>query len=137
MLVTIYQEGHRPVEHPAEFMVMQYERPGGNLLPIAILLLDLFADKLHVRSRDDFDAIADREDAELLQLFIAQLADESEQMSGSDILQELEDKLANSVRITERQLATADDIQRTLADLYREHVDPLGAQRFRKAQTAG
>ena len=124
------------VEHPAEFMVMQYEWPGGKLQPIAILLLDLSADKLHLRSRDDFDGIADRDDAELLQLFIAQLAAESEQMRGSDILLELEDKLANSVRITERQLATADDIQRTLADLYREHVDPRRAA-FRKAQTAG
>src|ERR1039458_4502411 len=91
------------VEHPAEFVVMQFARPGGNLLPIAMLLFDRSADRLLVQGRDDFEGIADRDDVEVLRSFIAQLADESEQMSGAAMLQELEDKLSNNVRITERQ----------------------------------
>jgi hypothetical protein len=124
------------VEHPAEFVVMQFARPGGNLLPIAMLLFDRSADRLLVQGRDDFEGIADRDDVEVLRSFIAQLADESEQMSGAAMLQELEDKLSNNVRITERQPVSVDDVQWALADLYRQHVDP-GRAGLSKAQTAG
>jgi hypothetical protein len=115
---------------------MQFERPGGNLLPIAILLLDPPADRLHVKGRKHFDGVADRDDAELLRLYITPLSDEAQQMSGGAILRDLEDKLSNSVRITERQPVRADDVQWALADLYRQHVDP-GRAGLSKAQTAG
>lgn len=112
------------MEQRADLIVMQYEPPGGSRLPIAILLLDPSADKLYVRGRGDFQGIAEPSDAELLQLFIAQLADDSTQMSGRAIVHELEDKLSNNVRITDRQAVRVDDVQRALVDLYRQHVDP-------------
>ena len=124
------------MERRAEFVVMQYERPGGKLLPVAILLLDSSADRLLVQGLDDYEGIANPDDAELLRLFIAQLADDSEQMSGGGILRDLEDKLSNNVRITERQPVRVDDVQGALADLYRQHVGP-GRSGLSKAQTAG
>jgi hypothetical protein len=108
--------------HAAEFLVMQYERPGGSLLPIAILLLDPAADKLHIRGRDNFEGIAEGDEAELLELFIVHLSGESEQRSGSAIVRELEDTLSNNVRITERRCLRVDDVHRALADLYHRHV---------------
>jgi len=57
-------------------------------------------------------------------------------MSGTAILQELEDKLSNNVRITERQPVRVDDDQRAIADLYRQHVGP-GRVGLSKVQAAG
>jgi hypothetical protein len=110
------------VDHQAEFVVMEFQPPaGGNLLPVAVLLLVRSTDRLHIRSCTDLSAI-DQFDAELLQLYFAQLAGESEHESGSAIMGQLEDSLSNSVRITDRQPIAVDDVSQALDGLCRRYL---------------
>ena len=109
-------------ERPADFITMSFERPGSGLQPIAVLLLDIDADRLHVRARRDCRSVAGPEDARVLETALFDLAAEARQKDGSAILAELEDVLSNSIRLSGRTRLKVDDIQATLDALYAQHV---------------
>jgi hypothetical protein len=109
-------------ERPADFIAMYFERPGNGLRPIAVLLLDIDADRLHIRARSDCRSIAVPEDAPVLETILFDLAADARQKDGSAILAELEDVLSNSVRLSERTRLKVSDIEATLAALYAQHV---------------
>jgi hypothetical protein len=100
---------------------MEFQLPGGNLLPIAVLLLVRSTDRLYIRPCNDLSAI-DQFDAEVLRLSISQLAGESEHESGSAIMGQLEDSLSNSVRITDRRPIAVDDVSQALDGLCRRYL---------------
>ena len=106
----------------ADFITMHFERPGRGLQPIAVLLLDIDADRLHVRSRRDCRSVAGPEDAGVLETILFDLAADARQRNGSAILAELEDVLSNSIRLTGRTRLKTNDIQGTLDALYAQHV---------------
>jgi hypothetical protein len=101
---------------------MYFERPGSSLQLIAVLLLDIDADRLHVRARRDCRSVAGPEDARVLETTLFDLAAEASQKGGSAILAELEDVLSNSIRLSGRTRVEVDDIQGTLDALYAQHV---------------
>ena len=105
---------------------MYFERPGSGLQPIAVLLLDIDADRLHVRARRDCRSVAEPEDARVLETTLFDLATEARQKNGSAILAELEDVLSNSIRLRGRTRLNVDDIQATLDALYAQHVGAGG-----------
>jgi len=109
-------------EHPADFITMYFERPGSGLQPIAVLLLDIDADRLHVRARRDRRSVAGPEDAPVLETMLFDLAADARQKDGSTILAELEDVLSNSIRLSGRTRLKVGDIEATLAALYAQHV---------------
>jgi hypothetical protein len=109
-------------ERPADFITMYFERPSSGLQPIAVLLLDIDADRLYVRARRDCHSVAGPEDARVLETMLFDLAADARQKDGSAILLELEDVLSNSIRLSERTRLRVDDIQGTLDALYAQHV---------------
>ncbi|MGA9624178.1 MAG: hypothetical protein WBL65_14315 [Bryobacteraceae bacterium] len=109
-------------DHPVDFIAMCFERPGSGLQPIAVLLLDIDADRLHIRARSDCRSVAAPEDAPVLETLLFDLAADARQKNGSAILAELEDVLSNSLRLSERTRLKVSDIGATLAALYAQHV---------------
>ena len=106
------------MEPLAHFVLLQFERPGYELLlPIAVLLLDPAADKLHVRGRGDFTSVADADDALVLAETVKQLQADAVAQSGGAILELLESTLSNSIRVTERITMRVRDIGSTLDHL--------------------
>jgi hypothetical protein len=86
-----------------------------------VLLFDPRADRLHVRSREDFDGL-DSDDAAVLTALLDQMASEAHTKSGSSILREFEDSLSNAIRITERTSIPVHDVDTTLGELADRHL---------------
>jgi hypothetical protein len=86
----------------AHFLLLQFQRPGGELWPVAVLVFDRSNDRLYVCSRENYAGIADIDDAEVLSETVKQLQAEVAMQSGSAILDMLESTLSNSIRLTER-----------------------------------
>lgn len=97
---------------------------------IGVLLLDPATDTLHIRLRRDWHYVADEEDIEVL----AELADDLESLArengGAAVLERLEREASQALRVSDREAITVRDFERTLKELYREHV-PAKVLRFR------
>jgi hypothetical protein len=102
----------------ANYALLQFAFENGELWPVAVLLLDN-QDRLHVRARavDDLAKNIPPEDAEVVALSLAQIAEDARTESGTKVLGTLEDRLSNTIRISDRQ-KTHD----TLDDLYRQYI---------------
>jgi hypothetical protein len=110
-----------PPSRLAQFAVLQLEIPGGQLRPWAVLLLDVEADTLHIRSEDDYDG-QPGETGEVARMFIEELKGRAVQDSGEAILSELEGVLSNAIRITDRHMVYGGDLGAVLDDLFRRYV---------------
>lgn len=109
----------------ADFALLQFAFENGELWPIAVLLLDN-QDRLHVRARPTAD-LATRipaEDAEVVALSIEQIAQDAMAESGSTILETLEDRLSNTLRISDRTRTHISNSQKELDHLYEQYVAP-------------
>jgi len=100
----------------AEFVILQFAADDGELWPFAVLLLDA-EDRLFVRAREDLSLKLPAEDAQVIELFLAEVGTDSRQSSGSVLLASLEDRLSNVVRITDRQRIPVTSIEDTLQAL--------------------
>jgi hypothetical protein len=109
------------VEPMADFLLLQYERPDGTLWPIGVLLFEPTTDRLHIRARSDV-RLADREDEQILRLYLSQLIDDATSISGSAILEQLESTLSNSIRVSDRTAIYAYDPQAVLDELATRHL---------------
>ena len=68
--------------------------------PLGVLLLDPVADQLFIRFRDDLgQVVRNDDDREILAEYPAMLADWGSQLGGKGLLDQLQDKLSNVVRI--------------------------------------
>jgi hypothetical protein len=102
----------------AQFQLLQFQPPGDEpLWPVAVLLFDPSTGTLHIRGRESYASIAAPEDAEVLDLTVKQLQADAEEQDGGAILATLEDRLSNSVRITERIALPVLDFRLTLDHL--------------------
>ncbi|MBV9303302.1 MAG: S24 family peptidase [Acidobacteriaceae bacterium] len=107
---------------PGEYSLLQAELPGRGVETIGVLLLDPAADTLHIRLRRDWESFASPEDAEVLSELQDDLASQARERGGSAVLEHLEDVAAQSIRITDREAITVRNFDKTLSELYREHV---------------
>jgi len=127
---AILSEGHAVltpvgfVERIADLVLLQFAQPEGQLLPIAMLLLDVHENRLYVRARSGLHGIIPAEDDEVVTLFLAQLATDAQITKGSTLLQDLEDRLSNTIRISERTRVQFTDIDQTLDDLSQQLLPP-------------
>jgi phage repressor protein C with HTH and peptisase S24 domain len=110
------------VPKPGEFSLLKCELPGRAQETIGVLLLDPATDSLYVRLRRDWEALASAEDAEVLQELEEDLLLNAREAGGTAVLQRLEEISSMSVRITNREAVTVRSFDRTLSDLYGEHV---------------
>ncbi len=115
---------------PGEYSLLQSELPGSGLQTIGVLLLDPASDTLYLRLRRDWIKIATEEDVEVLEALEEQLDLESREVGGSALLRRLEHQASASVRITDREPVAVRSFERTLGELYREHV-PAQVLEFR------
>jgi hypothetical protein len=112
------------------FSLLTAEVPGHGAQTIGVLLLDPSTDSLYVRLRRDWDEIASDEDAEVLAQLENDLVLKAREMGGGELLRFLEEHVSTGVRVSDREAVTVRDFDKTLNDLYREHV-PSNVLRFR------
>lgn len=108
----------------AQYSLLLCELPGRGVETIGVLLLDPATDTLHMRLRRDWEAIADPEDAEVLGELEDDLSGKTREFGGARMLEQLEESASTALRISNREAITVRDFDRTLNELYREHVHP-------------
>lgn len=107
---------------PGQYSLLLGDLPGRGLHTIGVLLLDPATDSLYVRLRRDWETVATDEDAEVLGELEDDLSAKSRESGGQAVLEYLETVASQSVRVSDREAVTVRDFDRTLNDLYREHV---------------
>src|SRR4051794_13099795 len=112
------------------YVLLESALPGRPVCAVGVLLIDPDADRAWLRMRSNFDAIADPDDAEVLEALeehIRQCIDES---GAESYLRSLEDSASNVVRVTERQSVAVDAFSRVLDRLYQDHVETVQVKPF-------
>lgn len=113
-----------------EYSILSAETPGQGVETIGILLLDPASDELYVRLRRDWDEIASEEDAEVLAELEDDLASKAREMGAAALFRFLEEHASTSLRVSDREAVTTRNFDKTLNELYREHV-PARVLQFR------
>lgn len=103
---------------PAEFAVLQLALPDRPLQNIGVLLIEPSTGKLDFSLRDDWDDIAEPDDAEVLVHLEDDFRARIHELGGQAFLESLEDTLSNALRLTPRRWAG----RRTLGQLFSDHV---------------
>ncbi len=107
----------------AQYSLVELALPGRPPIVAGVLLLDPEADRVHLKFRGDWEAVADPEDAEMLAHVEADFSLRSRELGGGRFLQSLEDTLSNTIRIRDREAVTVFDFEKALARLYQRHVE--------------
>ncbi len=111
-----------PTTAGAEFLVVDLALPGRPVTPVGVLLYDPASDKLVHKLRQDFDALADPEDAEVLSELDRDFHAKISELGGRRFLAWLEDSLSNVLQIGARRPVEARSLPYTLQELFRRHV---------------
>lgn len=119
---------YTPKQGEYSLLVSDLPKRGTNTL--GVLLLDPATDALYVRLRRDLHAVADEDDIEVLAELGDDLESEARRRGGAAVLAHLEQEASLAIRITDREAVTVRGFDRTLGELYREHV-PTEVLRFR------
>jgi phage repressor protein C with HTH and peptisase S24 domain len=106
----------------AEYSLLLADLPGQSVATIGVLLLDPATDSLHVRLRRDWSAVASAEDAEVLAQLEDDLLSQARERGGRAVLDFLENVASLSLRVTDREAISVRNFDKTLNELYREHV---------------
>lgn len=113
-----------------QFSLLLSDLPGHGVKTIGVLLLDPATDQLYFRLRRDWHVVGDEEDIEVLAELGEDLASWSQERGGTAVLEHLEKEASQSIRVTDREAVTVRGFDRTLGELYREHV-PAEVLQFR------
>jgi len=112
-----------PAPVRANYWLLEAALPGRPPVPAGVLLLEEAADKLHIKLRPDWSGHADPEDAEVLELLAEDLADQAAQTGAAALIALLEDRLSNTLRLSEPRSAVVGDFPRALEHLYQREVE--------------
>lgn len=115
---------------PGEFSLLLCELPGHGQETIGVLLLDPASDTLYIRLRRDWESIANEEDAEVMAELEESLSAWAHDLGAQAVFEKLENDLSVSVRITDREAVTVRNFDKSLSELYRNHV-PSHVLQFR------
>ena len=102
-----------------EFAVLRYD--GSTSCPLAIFLLDPYLDRLYLRHCMEIPVL-NVKDIEVVRCWLEELVTESATASGSTLLRTLEDRLSNTLQITDPSPVLFTDIDSTLTELYFRHI---------------
>ena len=102
---------------------------------IGVLLLDPATDTLHIRLRRDWSTVASDEDAEVLAELEEDLLSQARERGGAAVLEFLLNVASQSLRVTDREAVTVRNFDKTLSELYREHV-PFACAAFSDSPSA-
>jgi hypothetical protein len=98
---------------------------------IGVLLIDSAGGRGWLRMCGHFDGLADPEDVEVLEALEADLRGRIDEWGVERLLEWLEDRCSNVLRIGARQAVAVDAFSRVLDRLYAEHVEPVPVEPFR------
>jgi phage repressor protein C with HTH and peptisase S24 domain len=112
------------------YVLLEAALPSCPVQPIGVLLLDQDGNRCWIRMRQDYENLAEPEDAEVLEALEEDMRGRAREMGAEQYLISLEDSLSNAVRVTERQTVAVDSFTRVLDRLYSEHVEPVKVQPF-------
>src|SRR5215472_15470519 len=107
--------------HPGRVSILEVEKPGGEVMPVGVLLLDPVKDRLYVRVRCDWEHL-DADETEILEAMEQGLQDTANDVGAAYLLSYLQDTLSNAFRMSEPGEVMVDDFDRALGRLYRRHV---------------
>jgi phage repressor protein C with HTH and peptisase S24 domain len=113
-----------------EYSLLLSDLPGHGVQTLGILLLDPASDTLHIRLRRDWHQVGEEEDIEVLAELGQDLEALARERGGAAVLERLENEASLSLRVTDREAVIVKDFDRTLGELYREHV-PAQVLEFR------
>jgi SOS-response transcriptional repressor LexA len=113
----------------AEYAILQFAEPGGPEHNIGILLLDHEAGRMLIRTRQDWKDFPPSERSVLAGLSKS-IVDNMRDMGGDRFMRWMEDKLSNSVRLTNRTSVPVDSFVRVLDRLYERYVHKLVVMPF-------
>lgn len=105
----------------ARYSILEADLPRTGPVNIGVLLEDPAEDRLWIRLRHDWEAIAGDE-AEVLEELGADLEGKARELGSRRLLEYLEQTLSNTVRISDAREMIVEDFERAVARLYREHV---------------
>lgn len=105
-----------------QYSILEVALPGRPTEPAGIILWDPASGQAGIRLRRDWRYIAEPEDAEVLEAIEADLHRRLEQIGAEKLLEELEDCLSNTLRISDRNSVLLGHFERTLNRLYNQHV---------------
>jgi phage repressor protein C with HTH and peptisase S24 domain len=108
----------------AEYVLLEMALPGQPKNTVGVLLLDHASDSGYVKLRQDWEDVAG-EEAEVFSLLQADFEAKIQEMGAEAFLRNLEDCLANTVQISERErVPVFGDFSRSLDRLYEQYVEP-------------
>jgi hypothetical protein len=111
-------------EKQAQFVFLKLALPGRPERNIGVFLLDGATGGLYFRIREDWDTIADPDEAELLSQLSGDFQRRIEELGnsgGEGFLRTLEDQLSNILRLTDRELIRVRDMRGALDTLFDEN----------------
>jgi len=112
-----------PSTRLANFSLLQLALPAKAPLNIGILLLDPATDRLYKKLRRDWNAIADPENVEVLELIDQDFEQKIGEMGGEAFLRSLEEVVSNTLLIGKREeVNVVSTFEKVLNHLFQEHV---------------
>jgi SOS-response transcriptional repressor LexA len=113
------------------YVLLEAALPGKNPRNIGVLLVDPATGRGWVRLLEDWENVAEPEDAEVLEALQDDLRARIAEMGGERCLEFLEDCCSNVVRVSQRQSVVVDAFTRALDLLFDEHVEKSEVRPFR------
>ena len=96
--------------------------PSREPMNLGVLVLDEGTDRLHFRFRTDFAGIADPADLEVLQGMPELIESMAVEMGAMGVLQFLEDRASNTIRLGDRVTIHANDASEAVERAFAKHV---------------
>jgi SOS-response transcriptional repressor LexA len=106
----------------AEYLLVELALPGRPVTNLGVLLFDPSTDRVVFKLRQDIEALAEPEDAEVISQLTGDFGRKIEELGGRRFLEYLEDSLSNVLRISERRPVEARSLHWKLHQLFNEHV---------------
>ncbi len=108
-----------------QYVLLEAALPGRPVLPVGVLLIDSATGRGWFRLRENYEGLADPDDAEVLEALSEDMEECLVEWGAERYLESLEDSLSNTLRVSPRQSVAVDAFTRVLDRLYREHVQDL------------
>ena len=104
--------------------VLSAEFPGDDEFNIGVILEDPATDRMYVRMRRDWDAIAPDDYYDYLAALETDFRNKGNEMGARKFLDHLASQLSNTLQITDGERVAVGNYPRTLALLYERHIHP-------------
>jgi hypothetical protein len=108
----------------AEVSIVSFARPNGPITPIGLLMFDTFRQQLRVRFRQNWLAVADEDDVEVLSNLADGILQTAREMGAQKFLTHLESSCSWALQVSAREHIQSENLDVALEDLYRRYVDP-------------